>query len=98
MSERRGTTPLAPGGRRRRARRFHVLGRRAVVRGRPAATTTTSAAFARAPVGCETTLDFDRSGEFVLYIETTGQVDGIGGDCDVTGGTTETPTGSRSRS
>ena len=32
-------------------------------------------AFARAPVGCETTLDFDRSGEFVLYIETTGQVE-----------------------
>ena len=42
------------------------------------------AAFARAPVGCETTLDFDRSGEFVLYIETTGQVDGLDGDCDVT--------------
>ena len=42
------------------------------------------AAFARAPVGCETTLEFDRSGEFVLYIETTGKIDGLDGDCDLT--------------
>ncbi|MGB0114264.1 MAG: hypothetical protein WBP59_13665 [Ilumatobacteraceae bacterium] len=41
-------------------------------------------AFARAPVGCQTTLQFDRSGEFVLYLETTGEVEGISGDCDVT--------------
>lgn len=40
--------------------------------------------FARAPVGCATTLDFDRPGEFVLYIETTGEVDGLAGDCDAT--------------
>jgi hypothetical protein len=39
-------------------------------------------AFARAPVGCDTTLDFDRAGEFVIYLETTGNVDGLGGDCD----------------
>lgn len=42
------------------------------------------AAFARAPVGCETTLEFERTGEFVLYIETTGEIDDLGGDCDLT--------------
>lgn len=39
--------------------------------------------FARAPVGCDTTLSFDGSGEFVLYLETTGEVEGISGNCDV---------------
>lgn len=41
------------------------------------------AGFARAPVGCDTTLAFDGSGEFVLFIETTGEVAGVAGDCDV---------------
>ena len=39
------------------------------------------AGFARSPVGCDTTLDFDRTGEFFLYVETTGQLDGMRGDC-----------------
>jgi hypothetical protein len=40
------------------------------------------AGFARAPEGCTTTLDFERSGEFVLYVETTGRLDVVRGDCD----------------
>lgn len=38
---------------------------------------------ARAPLGCDTTLDFEASGEFFVYIETIGRLDpGIAGDCD----------------
>jgi hypothetical protein len=40
------------------------------------------ASFARAPVGCDTTLDFERSGTFVLFIETTGRIDALKGECD----------------
>jgi hypothetical protein len=40
------------------------------------------ASFARAPVGCDTTLDFERGGTFVLFIETTGRIDELGGECD----------------
>lgn len=43
------------------------------------------AGFARAPVGCDTTLDFSRTGEFILYVETTGRLDTVRGDCDATG-------------
>ena len=39
------------------------------------------ASFARAPAGCATTLDFDRSGAFTLYIETSGSIDDLAGDC-----------------
>ena len=38
--------------------------------------------FARAPVGCDTTLDFEATGTFVLYIETTGEFDELAGECD----------------
>lgn len=38
--------------------------------------------FARAPVGCDTTVDFAESGDFVLYIESAGRLDDIRGDCD----------------
>ena len=41
------------------------------------------AAFARAPVGCDTTLDFQSTGTFVLYIETTGRFGDLAGACDV---------------
>ena len=41
--------------------------------------------FARAPVGCTTTLQFDRTGTFTLYIELTGTVSAVGGDCDRSG-------------
>ncbi len=37
--------------------------------------------FARAPSGCATTLDFTRTGEFTLYVETTGSLDDLAGDC-----------------
>lgn len=40
------------------------------------------ASFARAPVGCDTTLDFERGGSFVLFIETTGRIDELRGECD----------------
>ena len=36
---------------------------------------------ARAPSGCATTLDFARTGEFTVYVETTGSVDDLAGDC-----------------
>jgi hypothetical protein len=42
--------------------------------------------FARAPVGCTTSLEFDDTGEFVVYIETKGSTPDLGGDCDATGG------------
>lgn len=40
---------------------------------------------ARAPVGCDTTLDFDRAGEFLIFVETRGALDDIAGDCGVSG-------------
>ena len=40
------------------------------------------AGFARAPVGCDTTLDFESTGPFVLYIETTGELQALAGACD----------------
>ena len=40
------------------------------------------AGFARAPVGCDTTLDFESTGTFVLYIETSGELDDLAGACD----------------
>ncbi len=40
---------------------------------------------ARAPVGCETVLDFDEPGEFFVFVETTGRLDQVRGDCDVGG-------------
>jgi hypothetical protein len=40
------------------------------------------ASFARAPVGCDTTLDFERSGTFVLFIETTGRIGELAGECN----------------
>jgi hypothetical protein len=41
------------------------------------------AAFARAPSGCDTTLEFERTGRFTLYIETAGELPALSGDCDV---------------
>lgn len=40
------------------------------------------AGFARAPVGCDTTLDFEATGTFVLYVETSGEFDQLAGACD----------------
>jgi hypothetical protein len=40
------------------------------------------AGFARAPVGCDTTLDFDSTGVFVLYVETSGEFEELAGACD----------------
>lgn len=38
--------------------------------------------FARAPSGCATTLDFARTGEFTVYVETSGSFDDLAGDCE----------------
>ncbi len=41
---------------------------------------------ARAPIGCDTTLDFDATGEYFVYVESAGQFDGdVSGDCGATG-------------
>jgi len=40
------------------------------------------AGFARAPSGCATTLEFERVGTFTLYVETTGMLASLQGDCD----------------
>lgn len=40
---------------------------------------------ARAAVGCDTTLDFAETGEFFLFVETKGVVDGVRGDCQQEG-------------
>jgi hypothetical protein len=37
--------------------------------------------FARAPSGCATTLDFAQTGQFTLYVETTGTLEALAGDC-----------------
>ncbi|MEP6295680.1 MAG: hypothetical protein ABJ382_00005, partial [Ilumatobacter sp.] len=41
--------------------------------------------FARAPIGCDTTLDFIEPGEYLLFLETAGTLDGVRGTCDVEG-------------
>ena len=37
---------------------------------------------APAPLGCTTTLQFDRTGTYTFFVETTGEVAEIDGDCD----------------
>ncbi len=37
--------------------------------------------FARGPVGCDTVLDFDETGDYLVFIETKGQIDASRGDC-----------------
>lgn len=41
--------------------------------------------FARAPAGCTTTLQFDRADTFEVYVETSGVLDNVGGDCAANG-------------
>lgn len=38
-------------------------------------------ALAPAPVGCDTTLEFDRTGTFFIFAETKGSVEDLDGDC-----------------
>jgi len=37
---------------------------------------------ARGPVGCDTVLDFDETGDYVVFIETKGAIDESRGDCE----------------
>ena len=46
---------------------------------------------ARAPVGCTTTLVFDKPATFTIYIETKGKLGDLGGDCQATGSSYEHP-------
>lgn len=41
--------------------------------------------FARAPAGCTTTLEFDETGEYTVYLETEGHIDDVEGDCSADG-------------
>ncbi|HQZ34426.1 MAG TPA: hypothetical protein PK020_08360 [Ilumatobacteraceae bacterium] len=41
--------------------------------------------FARAPVGCTTTLEFDKTATFTIYIETKGTIGSVAGDCQAGG-------------
>lgn len=41
--------------------------------------------FARAPAGCTTTLEFERSDTFEVYLETAGVLETVGGDCAANG-------------
>lgn len=41
------------------------------------------AGMARAPVGCDTVLDFDADGTYYVFVETKGELDDVRGDCDV---------------
>jgi hypothetical protein len=46
---------------------------------------------ARAPVGCTTTLVFDKAATFTLYVETKGKLSELSGDCDANGGSYSHP-------
>jgi hypothetical protein len=37
---------------------------------------------ARAPVGCDTTLEFSGTGTFIVFVETMGRIDQLDGGCD----------------
>lgn len=50
---------------------------------------------ARAAVGCETTLDFARTGNFYVYLETSGTIREVAGDCSAEPGPFERPRGDR---
>jgi hypothetical protein len=41
--------------------------------------------FARAPVGCDTTLNFEVAGEFLVFVETEGEIGGVTGSCGAPG-------------
>ena len=41
--------------------------------------------FARAPAGCTTTLQFDRADTYEVYLETSGQLNNVSGDCTANG-------------
>ena len=45
--------------------------------------------FARAPVGCTTTLEFEKADTFTLFVETKGSAIDVGGDCAGNGATYE---------
>lgn len=50
-------------------------------------TESTVEKFARAPVGCTTTLEFEKAATFTLFLETKGSAVDVGGDCAGNGST-----------
>lgn len=85
------TATVVPPGR-RRGRALIVGGVVAVVVGLVAAAALSLVArhrvdatvrdLARAPVGCDTTLEFSTTGTFVVYVEIAGRMDDLAGGCD----------------
>ncbi|MBI4936010.1 MAG: hypothetical protein HY828_19190 [Actinobacteria bacterium] len=81
--------PTPPAGERRKGLLFAGIGVAVVglVAGGVIASTAGSTkeetvqAFARAPVGCTTTLEFEKSATFTLFVETKGSAIDVGGDC-----------------
>lgn len=51
-----------------------------------AAVERTVKGFARAPVGCTTTVEFHRAATFTLFLETRGRFASLDGDCEASGG------------
>lgn len=43
------------------------------------------ASLARAPIGCDTTLDFSEAGEYLVFVESKGTFADVRGDCDASG-------------
>ena len=90
-------TPDPPAGKRRKGLMFAGIGVALVgiVTGvallalSGAAKEKTVKRFARAPVGCTTTLQFDKAATFTIYIETKGSVGAVGGDCAASGSSYE---------
>ena len=60
-----------------------VVGGTACIALSASAVDDTVAAFARAPQGCTTTLEFDHIGTFTIYFERRGLLAPAGGDCDM---------------
>lgn len=81
--------PGAPAGERRKGLLFAGIGLAVagVVAGAIIASSASSTTedtvrqFARAPVGCTTTLEFEKPATFTLFVETKGSAIDVGGDC-----------------
>ncbi|MEL6891514.1 MAG: hypothetical protein AAFP84_07960 [Actinomycetota bacterium] len=90
------TTPSSPVPVARRSRRSRTIGAAIAVVGLLAAVLLWFLAdarhddavrsLARAPVGCDTTLDFAEPGEYLVFVETRGEIPTVRGDCELEGG------------
>jgi hypothetical protein len=89
--------PAAPAGQRRKGLLFAGIGIAVagvvaggiIAAGAGSTKEETVQKFARAPVGCTTTLEFEKSATFTLFVETKGSAIDVGGDCAGNGATYE---------